>query len=230
MSQATYNSTKNPPYPTLLRPGVPGYAFGSKNPNIPVCRMQVTKVALTSNVATVTVQVLEGNIPGVGDLISITGTSTASGAFNVTAVATSTVSISPLTGGAGTITFALTHADVGATADNGQATCDVPEVPYLATGATKSAAFAIQAAKGQGRGISWAYTCPSQPGSISIQLEGAVNDNDAEYTLIGSAQTTTSGYNEVIATAPENCNFVRLNLTTFSAGTNPSIIGKISLS
>lgn len=227
MTQATYNTTKNPPYPTQLRPGVPGYAFGSKNPNIPVVRMQVTNVALTTNVATLTVQVLEGNIPGPGDLISVTGTSSTSGLFNVSAVALSTVSITPLGGGAGTVTFPLTHANVTSAPDNGLATVDVPEVAYLATGAVKSAAFAFQPAKGQGRGISWAYTCPSQPGSISIQLEGAIGDNDAEYTLIGTAQTTASGYNEVIATAPENVNFVRLNITTFSGGTNPSIIGKI---
>lgn len=226
---STYNFTKNPPTPRLLQPGVPAYAFGSKNPNLPTVRMAITNVALTSNVATYSVTMLEGNIPAAGDLASVTGTSTQSGAFNITATALASVSIDATTG-IGTVTLALTHANVGSIAQSGLMTVAVPEVPELLSGATKSQAFAVQAAKGQGRGISWAYTCPSQPGSLSVQLEGAINDEDAEYTLIGTALTTTSGYNEVFATAPENVNFVRINATTFSAGTNPSIIAKISQS
>lgn len=231
MSQALYNNTKNPPYPRLLQPGVPAYAFGSKNPNLPTVRMQITNVARTSNVVTLNVTMLEGNIPGVGDLITVTGTSAGSGGANTanTPVALSAVSINATTG-VGTVQYSKSGSDITSVADAGQASVEVPEVPYLATGAAKSAAFAVQAAKGQGRGISWAYTCPSNPSAIAIQLEGAVNDEDSEYTLIGSSETTTSGYNEFFATAPENVNFVRLNLTSFSGGTNPSIIGKISQS
>jgi len=231
MSQATYNFTKNPPYPTLLQPGVPAYAFGSKNANLPVVRMAISKVQLTSNVATLTVQMLEGNIPAVGDMLTVTGTSTASGAFNTgqSPVALTGVTIDSTTG-AGTITYALTHANVGLTTDAGLASVDVPEVTYAASGPVKSAAFALQPAKGQGRGITWAYNTPSAPASLSIQLEGAVGDSDAEYTTIGLAQHGTGTWTEVIATVPENINFVRLNITTWSGGSTPTIVAKISQS
>lgn len=231
MSQALYNFTKNPPYPQLLMPGVPAYAFGSKNANAPIVRMQISKVQISSNVAILTVQMLEGLIPSVGDLATISGTSVDASAFNTgqSPVALTVVSINAITG-AGTIRFALTGSDFPQTADAGQVSVGVSEVPYLGGSAFKSQAFALQAAKSQGRGISWGYETPSAPGSLSIQLEGAINDNDGEYTLIGTAQTGTSGWTEILATAPENVNFVRLNVTTFSAGTAPSIIGKISQS
>jgi len=190
--------------------------------------MQITNVSLTTNVATYNVTMLEGNIPAVGDIASVTGTSTQSGAFNVTAVALASVSIDATTG-IGTVTLALTHANVSSIAQAGQMSVAVPEVPQLLSGATKSAAFAIQAAKGQGRGISWDYTCPSAPGSASIQLEGALVDDDTAYAIIGTAITSTSG-GQAFATAPIDVNFVRLNASTFSAGTNPSIIARISQS
>ena len=225
---STYNATKNPPYPALLQPGRPSYAFGSRNRNIPTVRMQITKVARTSNVVTLTVLMLEGNIPGVGDLVTATGTSAGSGGANTsnTPVALSGVTINATTG-VGTVTYTKNGADIVSVADAGQASVEVPEVPQLSPG--KSAAFAIQAAKGQGRGISWDYNCPSAPGSASIQLEGALEDEDAQYAIIGSAITSTSG-GQAFATTPENVNFVRLNATTFTGGSSPSIVGRISQS
>lgn len=214
---------------TCLTPGSPAYAFGSKPTNVPTTKMKVTNVALASNVATVTVTVIEGNIPVVGELISINGTSNTSGLFNVANKSITAVSISSSTG-QGTITFALSHADVVSAADAGLAYVPVPETAETATSGTKSQAFAIQNTIGRGYGISWAYNFPSAPVSASIQLEGAINDVDGEYTLIGSAQTVVNAYTEIFATLPELVNFVRLNLTALSGGTNPTIVGKILLS
>jgi hypothetical protein len=171
-----------------------------------------------------TVLVREGNIPAAGSLITVRGTSSTSGLFNVSNVALASVSINAATG-AGTVTFALTHANVVSAPDAGQACVPVPEVGETLTQGTKSAAFAIQNVVGKGYGISWSYSCPSAPAAISIQLEGAISDNEAEYTLIGTAQTSTSGA-ETFATIPELVNFVRLNPTSVSGGTNPTIIGK----
>ena len=225
----TYQSTPAQKVIPMLTPGNPSYAFGSLNTLVPTTLMQVTNVALTSNVATLTVQVREGNIPAVGSLITVRGTSNSSGAFNVSNVALASVSITASTG-IGTVTFALTHADVGSAAAAGQAFVPVPEVAESLVQGTKSQAFAIQNVLGKGYGISWAYTCPSVPSTISIQLEGAINDNDSEYTLIGVAQTTTSGYNEFFASVPELVNFVRLNPTVVTGGTLPTIVGKLLLS
>lgn len=212
-----------------LTPGVPAYAFGSKNLATPTTLLQITNVALTSNVATVTVLVREGNIPAVNSLISITGTANTSGLFNVTNKTITGVTISSATG-IGTITFALSHADVVSAPDAGQGYVPVPESAEAAVSGTKSQAFAIQNTIGRGYGISWGFTYPSAPVSASIQLEGAINDVDGEYTIIGTAQTGVSGYVEIFATLPELVNFVRLNQTALSGGTNPTVVGKILLS
>jgi len=216
----------NTPVP-LLQPGVPGYAFGSIDRSFPTTLLQITNVALTSNVATVTVLVRKGKVPVAGSSISITGTTNASGAFNVSGVTISAVSIDAVTG-IGTITFALVHADVVSAAAAGQGYVPVPEVPEVLA-VQKSQAFAIQNAIGRGYGISWGYTCPSAPSAISVQLEGAENNNDSEFTLIGSAVTTTGGYNETFAQVPNLVNFVRLRVTSTSGGSSPTIIGKLLL-
>jgi len=215
----------------MLIPGRPAYALGSL-PNQPPCKMLITSDSVSSNVVTLTVAIMEGFIPAVGDKIYTYATSNSAGGLNqTTGIAIASVSITAATG-IGTITFPLTTGNQGTTADTGYAIsvpAEVVETPSP-SGAYKSAAFAIQNTIGRGYGISWSYTCPSAPNSISIQLEGAISNQDSEYTLIGSAATTTSGYNETFAQLPNLVNFVRLHLTTFSGGSSPSIIGKILLS
>lgn len=214
------------PPPPMLIPGVPSYAFGKYIDGHPTVRAYITNVALTSNVATVTLQIMEGYIPAIGDLVSITGCPTTSGLFNVTDAVITAVSITAATG-LGTITFALTHADVVSVASSGTLLSTQVAVGDALTGsAQKSQQFAIQAAKGQGRGISWEYACASAPVSIAVQLEGAISDIDTDYVIIGTSQTTAGGAQQ-LATAPVNCNFVRLNVTASSGGTLPTIVGKI---
>lgn len=220
----------NPSTPVkMLIPGIPDYAFGSKNLSKPTVRAYVTAMALNSNVVTLTIQMVEGFIPSVGDLVTVLATTTDGGAANVANVAITGVNINSATG-AGTITYAATGSNQGTTPDSGQVYIAVPEVPETAASGTKSRAFAIQNTIGRGYGISWSYTFPSAPASASIQLEGALNNNDAEYVIIGSAQTTVAGYPTIVATNPNLVNFVRLNMTALSGGSSPTIIGKISIS
>ena len=211
----------------MLIPGQPAYAFGSKNTSRPTVKMSVTSVAVLTNVVTLGVTLMEGYIPAVGDLITVVNTTTDSGAANVANVALASVTITALTG-KGTVTYPATAGDQPTAADTGMAYVAVPEVPE-ALSAIKSRAFAIQNTIGRGYGITWAYDCPSSPSSIAIQLEGAVNDVDGEYTLIGASKTTTSGWVETIAQLPNLVNFVRLNVTATNGGTVPTIIGKILL-
>lgn len=200
--------------------GNPGYSFGSKNLLRPPCKGIVTAVAVATNVVTLSVVIQEGFIPAVGDLISVANTQTDSGGANVHSVALTGVTITATTG-VGTFTYSKTASNQTTTPDEGYWVTLIPEVPE-AFAVGKGKQFAIS-----GYGISWAYTCPSQPASIAIQLEGAIDDVDSEYTIIGTSQTTTSGYNEIFATLPELVRFVRLNITGGSGGTNPTIIGKI---
>jgi hypothetical protein len=200
--------------------GNPGYSFGSKNLLRPTVKGIVTAVAVATNVVTLSVIIQEGFIPAIGDLISVAGTQTDSGGANVVNVALASVTITATTG-VGTFTYAATASNQAKTADEGTFIVLVPEVAE-ALAVAKGKQFAIS-----GYGISWAYTCPSAPSTIAIQLEGAIDDVDSEYTIIGSSETATSGYNEFFATLPELVRFVRLNVTATTGGTNPTIIGKI---
>jgi hypothetical protein len=93
----------------------------------------------------------------------------------------------------------------------------------------KSIACAIQNTIGRGYGITWAYTTPSAPSTIAMQLEGAVNNVEAEYTIIGSSVTTAAGA-ETFAQLPNLVNFVRLNLTATTGGSSPTVVAKLLLS
>ena len=96
---------------TALTPGQVGFSWGGFDDRVSPTRMLVSNVALTTNVATLTVQMTEGPVPLVGSLIYVQGTQSTSGLFNVSGVALASVTISSTTG-AGTLTFALTHANV----------------------------------------------------------------------------------------------------------------------
>jgi hypothetical protein len=209
----------------MLIAGKPSYAYGSRSPG-PTCRMIIDHDSVTTNVVTLAVTIIDGNIPLVGDLIYVYNTSNSAGALNqTTGIAISGVNITAATG-KGTITYPKTVGNQGNTVDTGYALSTPQELAEALT-TNKSRAFAIQNTIGRGYGITWAFTYPSAPASASIQLEGAVNDVDSEYTIIGAANTSVSGYNEIIATLPELVNFVRLHVTAASGGTNPTVVGKI---
>ena len=212
--------------PPMLLPGIPGYSYGSFNPDLPTTRMQVTSVAITSNVATLGVQMVEGNIPAVGSLISVRGSQTASGAFNVSNVALASVTIDKITG-AGTVTFALTHADVAtdsSSAAAGAADVPVPEVAEAMTNST-GLQLTMQPASGlpnNSRDLLWDIETPSAPSSFSAALQVSETDVDGDYTTIDTA--TAVGSRQV---AGVRANFIRIKITAVSGGSSPTVIGKI---
>ena len=209
--------------PPMLLPGIPGYSFGSFNPDLPTTRMQVTSVALTSNVATLSVVMVEGNIPAVGSLISVRGTQKAGGAFNVSNIALTGVSIVALTG-IGTVTFALTHADVTSTPDAGAADVPVPEVAEAMTNST-GLQLTMQPASGlpnNSRDVEWTILTPSAPASFSAALQVADTDAEADYSTIDTS--TAVGSRQV---AGVRANFIRIKLSSVVGGTLPTVIGKV---
>jgi hypothetical protein len=212
-----------------LLPGVAGYSFGSFNDRAPYSRFTITNVALTTNVVTLTVQLIEGLIPIVGALITTQGLQTSS-ALNVQNVALASVSIN-LTTGAGTLTFPLTHANISSTADSGLAIVPQPIVPdTLANGSGQQ--FAVQAASGvaePGTNISWFYNFPSPPTTVTINLQGADVDQDGFYTTIDTvAVTSSTGYQTTRAVnTPQKWNFLRINVASVVGGTSPTIAAGI---
>jgi hypothetical protein len=205
-------------FPIFLAPGNLAYVWGTKGLGQNTL-LQITKVAITGNVATVTVLVREGNIPVVNALITITGTATLAGLFNVTNVAITGVSIAALTG-IGTITFALTHADVAAVADAGQG-----YVPPLDVGETPTApASSIQCALAEGSGgtggpggtpISFDGKFSGAPGGFEVDCQAAQIDADANYQTVASGNITavdaTNNTFHFVANV-ENARFVRMKI------------------
>jgi hypothetical protein len=208
-----------PPYmtqPPQLQPrrgitaGLPAYSWGSFPLGQQPARMYITSVAIASNVVTLGVKMVEGNIPAVGANVTVTGTVAGGAAVNVASAALTAVTITPATG-VGTITYAATAANLSTTADGGQVLQIMSDVGET-TSVAKGQQFSIDPAGGYGFTLAWLSTAAT----IALQLEGAIDDIDAQYQIIGTSQTTLSG--SVVAQVPNNVRFVRVNTTAFTGG------------
>lgn len=214
------------PAPALLVPGTSGYSFGTFSDQTPTTKMFVTNVAIASNVVTLTVQIWEGPVPTTHQLISTQGLSNIP---NVTNVAIASVSaFSDLTNG--TITYALTHADVTSVADAGLALAPAAEVgdTITPTQAVKGAAFSLSALdKTNSRSIAWSVSFPATPPSASFEadLEGAIENIDSQYFKLDKI-TAVGGGTQVVSPVAQ-INFVRVHVVTNDAAT--SIVAKVSI-
>jgi hypothetical protein len=213
-----------------LLPGKIGFSYGSLDSHNPGSRFGVTSVAITSNVATLGVNLLEGPIPVVGNLVSVQGTQTAISAgapnFNVTNVALSAVSINNITG-VGTISFALTSTNIATTPDAGAAIVPVPVVlETLPSSATAGKQFAVGSANlssnGQ-RGITWFTQFAGSPSTVTMLLQGADVDQDSQYSTVDQS---TNAAGETRSLANVNYQFYRINAAS-SGGTSPTVAAGI---
>lgn len=207
----------------LALPGIPSYLWGSYNDRVSPTKMTVSNVALTSNVATLTVQVIEGNVPVAGQLVTVKGTQQSTGAFNVTAVAIASVSINA--NGAGTITFALTHANVSSVADSGLAVAPQAIAFEAVTTNENSAACALPMAQ-DGKSLSgfsaevvWAPG--TSAGAVSVQCSDD-NANGGDYQTVSFITYPSTRYDP----AGLSAHFVRLQLSTALVGAT-TIAGRI---
>jgi len=200
--------------------GLPAYSAGSFPVGQQPARMYVTSVAVSANVATVGVKMVEGNVPAVGALATVTGTVAGGSPVNVTNVGITAISLN--TQGVGTITYPATTGNLATTPDGGQVLFNPSDVAETLA-VQKFQQFAL--APDGGYGLSWAWGCPSAPASIALQLECAIDDVDGQYALAGVSQTTTSG--SVLATAPIGTRFVRVNVTSAAGGASPTLWAKI---
>lgn len=189
--------------------------------------MQVTSVAITSNVATLGVNLLEGLIPIVGALVSVQGTQTVTSGgapnFNITNVALTAVSINSSTG-VGTISFALSSSNISTISDAGIALVPSQETAEaMANGSGQQFAMpSMQGLASNSRDVSWVIATPSAPSAFTANLQVADVDQDAEYTTIDT--TTATGLRIVTGV---RANFIRINYSGVSGGSNPTSIAKI---
>jgi hypothetical protein len=195
----------------LALPGYATYFWGSLSDTISPTKMTISQVALASNVATLTVQVIEGNVPVAGQLVTVTGTQTSSGEFNVTAVAIASVSINATTG-AGTITYALTGSNVSATADSGLAVA--PQAPtYEAPGTLPQNSQAIALPMAQdgksisGHSVEVLWASGTSAGTVNVQYTDD-NSNGGDWQTVSSIVYPNTRYDP----AGLSAQFVRLNI------------------
>jgi hypothetical protein len=212
-----------------LIPGQPAYSWG-KAPTANA-RMSISAVAITSNVATLTVQMLEGVIPAVGALLTVQGTQTVTSGggsnFNLTNVALTGVTINSSTG-AGTLTFALTSTNISTTTDSGKAIA-VALPTYEAIGsAAAGQQFAVSSGSGAQNdqsGIVWWTQFTGSPSTVAMNLQGANVDQDAYYTTVDSS-TNASGESRSVGTI--NYSFYRIQAAS-TGGTSPTVLAGIEL-
>ena len=226
-----------------LLPGKIGYSFGYDQ-GLADCRMSVTNVAISSNVATLTVQILEGPIPVVGavslggvsytaaPLVTVRGTKTATSAggsnFNVTGATLASVSIN-LSTGAGTITYALTASNVATTSDAGLVVVPAYTLAEtLPSSATAGQQFSVArgnlSTDGQ-RGVTWFTQFTGSPATVTANLQAADIDADANYTTVDTS-TATGGESRSVGSI--NYSFYRVKFTS-TGGTSPTCAAGIQV-
>lgn len=214
-------------------PGLPCYLRGSLNRTVAVTVMAVTAVQLTSPTAQVTGTVIEGQVPVVGQLVSIAGAVPAY--FNVTNAKITAVSAAATPDvGVYTISFALTNSNIGTTNSPGKAVAPQIEVgETIVAGASISAALQSNVNPAQGRAVRFDVSFPTLPGAVTVAAQSADLDIDSEYQYIGGSLATgtvvtvTGGVQTGASTVftGMTANFVRL-ITSGLAGSG-KIVGKV---
>lgn len=227
-----YNNSPFQPPVIALQPGKTEFSWGGFDALSSPTKMLVSNVALTSNVATLTVQMTAGPVPAVGSLIYVQGTQSTAGLFNVSGVALASVTINSTTG-AGTLTFALTHANVTSAADAGQAIVQTPPTYEAIGSAAAGRQFAIPhvAFVGGVRNLSWFTAFTGSPATVTMNLQIADEDIDAQYTTVDTSSVATGETREV-AKVPINMiagKFVRVQAAS-TGGTSPTVRAGIVLS
>lgn len=176
----------------LLYAGVAEYLFGSWPQDVSPTKMYVTSVAIAANVATVGVTVYEGNVPAVGSLISIQGTQQGAGEFNVTNAVL--VSVTLNTAGVGTVTFALTGANLGTVADAGISIVPQPvQTEAIVAGASVPVAMSNNSWGGDLNNTVTAQAIfGTLPTAATIKLQGAMVNLDSAFVDLGIIATVAA--------------------------------------
>lgn len=198
-----------PEHAILIEQGWPVYLFGSRQ-SIDA-ELQVTSVAVATNVATVAVTSGSGPLPVVGSFASITGSQNGAGEFNVTNLALTAVTLNATHTDIVSVSFALTHADLSAIADIGTMHVRFAPIGEAFSAAGASIAGSVNTTEGRyGNVLTAQVYFPTAPAGATIALQGANRDNDADYVdIVAIPITSGRGFAQV----ESNFEFVRFNIT-----------------
>ncbi len=223
--------------PTLQAvPGLPVYVYGGLNWTVARTRMTVTAVQLTSPNAVVTGTVIEGQVPVVGQLVTITGAVPTY--FNVTGATISAVSSAATPDvGVYSITFSLTNSNIATTASPGLAVA--PQIESSETcvnGSSIAVAIQNNTPSTDSRSLRADVSFPTDPAAVTVDLYTAQYDIDSEYQYLANVLTFTGGVASPsdpgsVVVPGVTANFARLKVSSLGAavGVTPKIIGKISV-
>ena len=161
--------------------------------------MSISKDAVLANQATLTVQV-QGEVPSIGDVISVQGTSNQAGEFNVTAKLTGiTLSAS----GAGTVSYPLTAANAATAADSGSAIVLSPNVIDFVIPLSLIGVFRTDLSPAAlASPLTYTANPPSAPTGVQAYSGGAVAVGVSPLTITPPASATGNVLILIEATTP----------------------------
>lgn len=190
-----------------------GYSWG-KPPVLPI-RVQISSIAVASNVTTVVGVLVEGFQAIEGDQVYVQGTSVDDGDLNNLAGVIDSVT-GPDANGNITIVFeGVDAADLSTTASVGVlTTIPGPQFEDSTTGPGQSFAVPQNA-----YGLSFDFSFLDLD-TMTVQLEGAITNDFFSWQPIGDPVTGGSAgiAAGAVAQLPDNINFVRLNVTDAADG------------
>jgi len=182
------------PTPQLAVAGLPSYLLGSYNDKTgPTIGNVISNSAVTTT-ATLVFQIISGNIPVTGSLITVVSCANSAN-FNVTNVAITLVSCTDA--GICTVTYAITSTSQSSTKDAGQVIIPQPEVGETVSGTTY-ASFPVSAPYNnpniqEGKSFTATLNLPSggSLSGITAVLQGADFDVESEYKTIHTFASVT---------------------------------------
>lgn len=209
-------------------PGLPAYLIGSFDYGAATGNFTITNGSRSGSTATLTVTVIEGNLPIVGQLISVL---CANSNFNVDQVAISAVSFDATTG-IGTIQYTTTGSGtIASAATTGQVKAFVPEVgETLADMVSLPLSIQENVGPDNGREVTFTVTMTGSP-TATVSVETSMVNIGAQFTTLSAVSTNlnfsgTAGTKTVIV-SDLNTRFVRFRLATTSGSGSPTVVAKV---
>jgi hypothetical protein len=222
--------------PALLIAGIPYYVFGSfDDKSSPTTGNVISNSAVTTT-GTLTYMTTQGNVPSVGDLITVVGTANSAGVFNVTNASIATVSAANdangFQSGVVTVTYTINSTSQGTTADGGQVIIPRSELGEALVNNTATVPVAVpstQLMANQSKTVNATVKFTGNPTTATAYLQGAIFDVDSEYEDLGiitNAGSPTTG--PTLEVADSAYRFYRVRFANVTGGASPKAIAKIT--
>ena len=184
--------------------GTPSYLLGSFNDKTgPTQGYVISDASNGTTTATLIFQIVSGNVPVTGSLITVVGTANGGGNFNVTNVSVTVVSTTEQGVCTCTYTIPSTATPIAQTQDFGQVIIPQPEVGETVSGSTYTSVPVARPFNNpniqEGQALTATLNLPSGGtlSGITAVLQGADIDFDSEYKTIHTfASVTWAGTSE----------------------------------